>query len=82
MAKTTKKSIELNTGEDNLTAINLKNALWETLQSVKDNKMDCGQADAIASQAREIIRTTKVQLQISSQSKRPVPTEVIQFNED
>lgn len=64
-----------------LTATNLKNVLWETLNAVKEGTMECGQADAIASQAREIIRTTKVQLQISSMSKRDVPVDVISFNE-
>lgn len=66
---------------EKLTATNLKKVLWETLLSVKDGKIDCGQADAIASQAREILRTTKVQLQISSQSKRLIPVEVISFSE-
>jgi hypothetical protein len=66
----------------NLTANNLKNTLWEVLTQVKEGKMDCGQADAIASQAREILRTTKVQLQISHQSKRPVPVDVLNFNEN
>lgn len=65
-----------------MTASNLKNVLWETLNKVKDGQMECGQADAIASQAREILRTTKVQLQISSQSKRDVPVDVLNFNEN
>lgn len=64
-----------------LTANNLKQVLWETLNMVKENKMDGGQADAIASQAREILRTTKVQLQISKDAKRDIPADVISFNE-
>jgi len=40
-----------------------------------------GHADAIAAQAREILRTVKVQLQISGQTNRPVPTEVVEFSE-
>jgi hypothetical protein len=40
-----------------------------------------GHADAVASQAREILRTVKVQLQISGQTNRPVPVEVIEFSE-
>lgn len=67
--------------ENKLTASNLKNTLWDTLNKVKEGTMDCGQADAIASQAREILRTTKVQLQISSMSKRDIPVDVISFNE-
>lgn len=64
-----------------LTAVNLKEALWQTLQSIKDNSMQPNQGDAIASQAREILRTVKVQLQIAGQTKRPVAAEVITFAE-
>lgn len=64
-----------------LTATNLKTALWETLNGIKDGSVECGEADAIASQAREILRTTKIQLQISAASKREVPADVISFNE-
>jgi hypothetical protein len=64
-----------------LTATNLKEALWETLNGLKDEKVQCGEADAIASQAREILRTTNTQLRIASQSKRNVPTQLIDFAE-
>ena len=64
-----------------LTAKSLKSALWETLQSVKEGKMDPGQADSVASQAREILRTTNTQLRVAQQSKRPVATDVITFAE-
>lgn len=64
-----------------LSATNLKNALWDTLNQIKSDKMLAAQGDAIASQAREILRTIKVQLQICAQSKRNVPTDVIDFAE-
>lgn len=64
-----------------LTASNLKQSLWETLNSIKDDKILPAQGDAIASQAREILRTVKVQLQVVAQSKRSVPAEVISFAE-
>ena len=64
-----------------LTADALKNALWETLSEIKSGTVQPNVGDAIASQAREIIRTVKVQLQISQQTKRPVPAQVIQFSE-
>lgn len=64
-----------------LTAINLKETLWETLKAIKGDVMLPGQGDAIAAQAREILRTVKVQLQVASQAKRPVPTDVITFTE-
>lgn len=64
-----------------LNAVNLKNALWETLQAVKSDNMQPAQGDAIASQAREILRTVKTQLQVCAQAKRNVPTEIIDFAE-
>jgi hypothetical protein len=69
------------TATSKLSAVALKNALWETLQSVKNDTMQPNQGDAIASQAREILRTVKTQLQISQQTKRAVPTEIIDFAE-
>lgn len=65
-----------------LTAKNLKSALWETLNMVKGGSMEPGQADSIASQAREILRTTNTQLRIAQQSKRPVSVDVIKFSEE
>jgi len=64
-----------------LTANNLKNTLWSTLNQVKAKKMLPGHADAVAAQAREILRTVKVQLLISGQTARPVPAEVVEFSE-
>lgn len=64
-----------------LSATNLKNALWDTLNDIRSNKMQPNCGDAIASQAREILRTVKVQLQIAAQSKRPVTSSVIEFAE-
>jgi hypothetical protein len=64
-----------------LSAVNLKDALWETLNAIKADTMLPGQGDAIAAQAREILRTVKVQLQVCAQGKRNVPTEIIDFVE-
>jgi hypothetical protein len=64
-----------------LSAVNLKTALWETLNDIKSDKMQASQGDAIAAQAREILRTVKVQLQIAAHTKRSVPLEVIDFAE-
>lgn len=75
---TTNKSIPAK----QLTGKNLKDVLWVTLNEIRSGDIDAGAADAVASQAREIVRTAKVQLQISTLSKRPVPTELIKFNED
>lgn len=75
---TTKQSPVIKT----LTGKNLKDILWITLNEIRTGDIDAGAADAVASQAREIVRTAKVQLQISTLSKRPVPTELINFNEN
>lgn len=64
-----------------LNASNLKKELWKTLQDLRDNKIQPGHGDAIASQAREILRTVRTQLMVSSQSKRSVPADVIAFSE-
>jgi len=65
----------------NLSAVNLKNVLWDTLNNIKSDNMLPAQGDAIAAQAREILRTVKVQLQVVAQAKRNVPTEIIDFVE-
>lgn len=65
----------------NLSAVNLKNTLWDTLNNIKSDNMLPAQGDAIAAQAREILRTIKVQLQVVAQAKRNVPTEIIDFVE-
>lgn len=67
--------------QNELTATNLKNVLWSTLNDIKSGAIQPGQGDAIASQAREILRTVKVQLQVASHTNRPVTAEVISFSE-
>jgi hypothetical protein len=70
-----------NTEPKELNASNLKAALWDTLNDIKAGVIQPGQGDAIAAQAREILRTVKVQLQVTNQSKRSVPADVITFAE-
>jgi hypothetical protein len=76
MAKSASKT------NDKLTAGNLKEALWDTLQKVRSGEMDAGNADAIATQGREIVRTVNLQLRVAHQSKRPIPTDVMNFSEN
>lgn len=64
-----------------LTANSLKAVLWETLNDVRSGNMDAGQADSIATQAREILRTTTVQLKVAAQANRIVARDVIDFAE-
>lgn len=64
---------------ENLNAKSLKKALWETLNEVKEGKCDPGKADAIACQAREILRTVNTQLKISAQSNTDISADVVGF---
>lgn len=65
-----------------LNAKNLKTALWETLLALKTDQIEPHRADAIAAQAREILRTANTQLRIAQQSKRQVGVDLINFSED
>lgn len=62
-----------------LNAINLKAALWDTLQKVKEGKVTPASGDVVASQAREILRTVRTQLQVFSQAGQAVSNELIDF---
>lgn len=62
-----------------LNAVNLKDVLWDTLQSVKAGKTTPASGDVVASQAREILRTVRTQLQIFSQAGQSVASELIDF---
>lgn len=67
--------------DSELTASNLKNVLWATMTELKAGTIQAGQGDAIAAQAREILRTVRTQLMVTSQAKRSVPADVITFSE-
>lgn len=62
-----------------LTAVNLKGALWDTLQGVKSGRITPGAGDAVAAQAREILRTTRTQLAILTAAAMKVNEELIDF---
>ncbi len=64
-----------------LTATNLKSALWETLLDLQEGKKQPAEGDSVATQAREILRTVNTQLRIVQQARRDVPTTVIDFAE-
>lgn len=59
----------------------LRDVLWETLLDVRSNNIQANRADAVATQAREILRTVKTQLQITNAAKRSVPQDIIAFAE-
>ncbi len=62
-----------------LNAVNLKDSLWATLNDLRDGKITPGAGDAVAAQAREILRTVRTQLQIFTQSGKSVTNELIDF---
>jgi ElaB/YqjD/DUF883 family membrane-anchored ribosome-binding protein len=62
-----------------LDAVELKRALWETLQGVRSGTITPQSADAIASQAREILRTVRTQLSVFQQAAEKVSKELIDF---
>jgi DeoR/GlpR family transcriptional regulator of sugar metabolism len=78
MAKPNKLQVVDNTTSP-VDAVTLKEALWHTLQGIKGGSITPASGDAIASQAREILRTVRTQLAIFSQSGKAVSTEVIDF---
>ena len=62
-----------------LDAVTLKDALWDTLQKVKAGKITAGGGDAVAAQAREILRTVRAQLAVLGQAGKAVTKEMIDF---
>ena len=64
-----------------LKASTLKDLLWETLVDLRGNQMPANRADAIAAQAREILRTVKTQIQVTNAAKRQVPMALVEFSE-
>lgn len=56
-----------------MTAQALKNELWATLKEFRAAKIKPAMANAIATQAREILRTVKTELDISqARSEKPL----------
>ena len=62
-----------------LSAVALKDVLWQTLNDVRENHLDPAAADSVATQAREILRTVKTQQQILHQAKKGVTRELYEF---
>lgn len=49
-----------------LSAKNMKEMLWQTMQEVRSKKITPKAAQAVASQSREIIRIVRIELQVAS----------------
>jgi len=65
-----------------LTAKNLKNELWEVLLDVREGNIDPYEAEAVASQSREIIRVLRVQQSILKQAAKEITQEMLEFVAD
>lgn len=62
-----------------LTAENLKETLWNTLNQVKSGKLESEEAHAISAQSREIMRVIHAQVLISKVSQKELPKELKSF---
>lgn len=67
------------TTKTTLNAEKLKTALWDTLCELRSGTMQPATADSIASQAREILRTGKLQAAVAKQTGKNVPTGLVDF---
>ena len=68
--------------EKKLTAQNLKNELWEVLKEIRSGKIEPHQAEAVATQSREIVRVLRVQQSIIRQASEKITDEMLQFVSD
>lgn len=64
---------------ENLNAKNMKQILWETLQDLKEGKIEVSKADGIAMQCREIIRVIKSQQSIIKQAGEKITEELVDY---
>ena len=62
-----------------LSAKNLKEVLWATLNKLKSGKMQVSEADSIACQSREIVRVIKSQQDILRHAKENVTKELLDY---
>ena len=62
-----------------LTAKNLKMTLWDTINDLREQKIDPGVADSIASQSREVVRIAREQRMIIQSAGLALPDELITF---
>lgn len=60
---TQKEKMKMKTKTNELTSENLQNALWETLKLARSKKLKPTEANAVAAQAREICRVSKLNLE-------------------
>lgn len=64
---------------EQLNAVTLKEKLWSTLNAIKDGNLEASKGDAIASQAREILRTVRTQVTILDKAHADITKELVDF---
>lgn len=62
-----------------LTGKALKQELWTTLQKLKTKKVNHQTANAVASQAREILGTMRVEMDILKSISKGLSKDIIEF---
>lgn len=62
-----------------LTAESLCESLWSTMKEVRAGEISSESANAVAAQAREILRTRRLQKDIMAQSGKPIPARLLNF---
>ena len=60
-------------------AKNLKATLWDTINDLREQKIDPGVADAVASQSREVVRVLREQRMIVQSAGLALPDELVEF---
>lgn len=66
--------------KEKLTAENLKNTLWATLNEVKRGKIQPLVANSVATQSREILRVIKAEVSIARLANRSPAMGVLTFS--
>jgi hypothetical protein len=57
----------------------LKDSLWSTLQDLKKKKTNAATANAVAAQAREIMRIVKMEVQVTAMSGQKPGKKMLEF---
>lgn len=65
-----------------LSAKNLKDTLWSTLEQLKSGGTPVSEVLAVCNVAKEITRCTNTQLKISVHTGRDLAKEVVEFSEN
>lgn len=64
---------------EKLTALTLRNALWDVFQKTRHGEMAPGTCLALSSAGMTTIRSVRVQLQTAFQAGRQVPADALEF---